>query len=226
MEPSTLDQDQDLTTEVEESKPTPPPSSFVQTLLAPLWIIKPTTAATRMVHGSRLAFWLSYTAGILTLAGVILFLRLWSLTVYGVISGRDQVYERSFAEAWEWMHRNQSFGDAEWIVTVVCLLEIPITLLGAFLYLPTVHNGGRAWASYLRAFAAIASGIGFLNLLVMMIGGSIVFIDNRGDLGHGPEDVTIMILIILSLFCVVGLFYWLHQAARSVAGPRIKAELT
>ena len=224
MEPSTLDQEQDFTIEVEESNPSPPPS-FGQTLLAPLWIINPATAATRMVHGSRLAFWLSYWLGILTLAGVILFLNMWSLTVYRVFSGRYQVRERSFAEAWQLMHANQTFGDAELIVILICLLAVPVTLLGAFLYLPTVHNGGRAWPSFQRAFAAIASGIGFLNLLVVMIGGSIVFIDNRGDLGHGPEDVTIMILIILSHICVVGLFYWLHLAARAVAGPRVEAEL-
>ncbi|MFQ5502504.1 MAG: hypothetical protein ACE5EQ_09430 [Phycisphaerae bacterium] len=220
-----LNPDHDPAGKVEEAPSAPP--SFGRTLLAPLWIHQPAVAASRMVHGSRLAFWLSYGLGVLTLAGVILFLRLWNLTVDRVRLPNYQIRERSFAEAWELMHANQSFGDAELIVTVVCLLAVPVALLGAFLYLPIVHNGGSARHSFRRAFAAIASGIGILNLLVMSVGALFVFIDNLHDPGHASlwREWIVMGYMILILASASGLFYWLHLATRSVAGPKVDVEL-
>lgn len=205
--------------------------SLRQVFTAPWIISQPDRAAVRMADGARLDFWLSFGSGILALAVLGVWLVMWDEAAGYTWWTSDmgyrsrQTYERSFGEVWQAWHVDRYVGPAELIFLSVVFAMPVATAIGAWLFLPNVHRRGRGWASYKRAYRAVASGIGLLVALTAAVGVPMVAMINWDEKGGNLEPEHVVPLVIFCLVCTCLLMYWLNRAARAVAERDVLIEL-
>ncbi len=215
MEPSTQSPAKRVIAESERRR------SFWSTLAAPWHFVHPDRAARDMVSGSRGAFCVSFGLGVMLLAVVIIGLVMWddSVRSHGFYPGGDDAAQPGFAEVWRKWHERNWFGPAEAMLVCVWFLTPLAGAAAAWLLLPNVHQAGSGWRSYRRAYRAVGSGIGVLNMLAVLIGFPIAAMSNWVDVGGnlGPESV--IPFVVFCAACGCGLMYWLHRATLAVRGP-------
>ncbi|MCG8404518.1 MAG: hydrogenase maturation nickel metallochaperone HypA [Phycisphaerales bacterium] len=201
--------------------------SFRHVLAAPWMIMRPQRAAVQMTDGTRWAFWLSFVAGILVLALLVVVLVMWDETVGYSWSEQysRQHFQRSFGAVWQDWHADGYFGHAEQLFLLVGILTPIATAVGAWLFLPNVHRGGRGWQSYKRVYRAVASGVGLLITFTFIIGAPMVVAINIEERGDYVEPTLVMLFVIFCLGCACVLVYWLIQATHAVAGADVPIEL-
>ncbi|MBU0638805.1 MAG: hypothetical protein KKB50_08070 [Planctomycetes bacterium] len=189
--------------------------SWPRPLLAPWYaLLRPQAAARHLVAARSLAFWATFATHVAILAGLSMFLALWSETVktnlvpsattpattpttapgtasaasarlgYLGYNWTTELQTRSLGEVWRDWHRDRLFGPAEWIFLGVAVGVTFGTLFLAWLYLPFIHRSGSGWPSYWRALRAVVAGAGVLISLTAVVGASMVAYNNREQLGQ------------------------------------------
>lgn len=217
------------------NEPRPSAVPLWKALAAPwVGIVRPSLAGSWMASASRLGFWSSFAFGTVLLAGVHLFLQLWSASFdvdWSAVtatqpSPHPTFRETPLAQVWrEWRLEQGIDPFILVLIIVAACLAVPGAAL-AWLLLMEVHAGGPIWPSYKRSFRAIVSLVGLLTAGSFVIGSNIVYLQHAqyrrfaaGVIGSRPLIDPNMLS--LTAFMVLNALFpvWLVRAVRGARGP-------
>ena len=203
-----------------ESPSTPVESPAWHEVVAAPWvgIWQPRRTAAILAAATRPAFWASYAVGATALAVIVLTLTMWDASVrdYSASKAVDAsaLTGGSLVQVWREWHAQSVLGTAEWILFLVYAL-LPIVMgLGAWLFLPSVHCGGRIRDSLGRAFRAMTAGLGLFVILLFPLHAGIVLVKNTAELRAFPGGGFVIGTAILATACLF--VAWLSRAVRGV----------
>ena len=219
-------------------------------LLSPwLELTRPRAAAACLTAATPRAFWISFAAHAIALAGLVVVLTLWSGTVRlswpapttmpasapaGIRPGlpAPDLEQHTFAEVWRDWHRDTLIGPAELIFMLVLLLTGAGVAFLAWLNLPRVHRTGSVLRSYDRSLRAVAACTGLVVILTAGFGWAIVAANHwsafeRTALRTTPNLFFDLegLVIIVSPAAACFLLWWIGRAVQSMQGATPEPEI-
>jgi hypothetical protein len=221
-----------------------------QVLLSPwLELTRPRVAAACLTAATPRAFWTSFAAHAIVLAGLVVVLTLWSSTVRlswpapatvrtgapaGIRPGMPapDLDQRTFAEVWRDWHRDTLIGVAELTFMLMLLLAGAGVAFLAWLSLPRVHRTGSVLRSYDRSFRAVAACAALVVILTAGFGWAIVATEHWSAYELTGTRPTPTLFIDWDVFLVVAipaaacfLLWWVGRAVQAVQAAEPKPEI-
>ncbi len=212
-------------------------------LLSPwLELTRPRAAAACLTAATPRAFWISFAAHAIALAGLVVVLTLWSGTVRlswpaptavpagapaGIRPGlpAPDLERHTFAEVWHDWHRDTLIGPAELIFVLVLLLTGGGMAFLAWLSLPRVHRTGSVLRSYDHSLRAVAACAGLVVILTAGFGWAIIaanhwYAYDITGLGATPNLFFDLegLVVIASPAVACFLLWWIGRAVQGVQG--------
>jgi hypothetical protein len=218
-----------------------PRRTTLQAVAVP-WVrmFQPARAALGLIPAAASAFWLALAAPVLFLTVAVVGLLIWNDTASaqivfgpmpaasGPVINRSVPWQwvlqaRSVAEVWADWHRRGPIGPAEVMVIAIPVLLVACVAFGAWLHLITAHEGGSVWASYRRAFRAVAACLGLLSALTVVLGGLMVATQHKANErlatdGSPPFEMIAMVMVATPV-AIALLLAWVSAAVRSARLP-------
>lgn len=202
--------------------------SWPTVLTAPwIGIVRPRWAGRILASSSRWSFWACYGIGALALVTIAIVLNIWDASITAQIIADERgaavvIADSAFTETWHRWHAVGWFGPAEKIGVWITASLAVVMAIGAWLYLPIVHRGGSARASYARSFRAMTAGLGLFNVLVLLVYAGVQLMLWSAWRGGGGPPIWNMFGV-AAIFAATGLFlFWLSRAADGAGGESLE----
>ncbi|HWL93065.1 MAG TPA: hypothetical protein VNT79_05995 [Phycisphaerae bacterium] len=175
-----------------------------------------------MVAAPRPAFWTSYLLGVVIVSVSWIPWAVQIATVeasYQGNSNKATLKTRTMAQVWTDWHTQGALGPIEIGALAVACVVILLALFTSWLFLPTIYRGGSVWTALRDAFRMVASGVGVLTALFMLLLAVITLADGVTDGDYFREPV--IVAMPGTLISIVILLIWLTRAARAMGGPAV-----